>query len=346
MEFTAQQIADYLQGTVEGDPNAVVTTFNKIEEGKPGGISFLANPKYTHYIYESKASIILVNKDFVPEKPIAATLVRVDNAYECLAKLMQMAVTCKPRRKKISWRSRIACSAKIGKGVYVGAFSYISKKSVIGKNSQIYPQVFVGENVHIGDNCIIYPGVKIYHDCVIGNNCILHAGVVIGGDGFGFAPQSDGSYKKIPQLGNVVIEDNVEIGANTTVDRATMGSTIVHKGVKIDNLNQVAHNVEVGENTVMAAQSGIAGSSKVGRQCMIGGQVGIAGHLHIADHSTLAAQTGVISDVKADTAPLLGSPSLPIKQYMKSYALFRKFPDIYKELQQLRKELDELKNKQ
>ena len=226
------------------------------------------------------------------------------------------------------------------------AFSYISKKAVIGKNSQIYPQVFVGENVKIGENCIIYPGVKIYHDCVIGNNCILHAGVVIGGDGFGFAPQEDGSYKKIPQMGNVVLEDDVEIGANTTVDRATMGSTIVRKGVKLDNLNQIAHNVEVGENTVMAAMSGIAGSSKVGKNCIIAGQVGIAGHLQITDKVTLAAQTGVISNISDNSTPWFGSPAMPMKGYLKSYTLFRKFPDIYKELQQLRKELNELKKQQ
>lgn len=343
MEFTAQQIADYLQGVVEGDPNITVTNFNKIEEGKPGGISFLANPKYTPYIYESKASIVLVNKDFVAEKPISATLVRVDDAYASLAKLMQMAVVYKPRRKKIECRSHVACSAKIGKGVYVGAFSYISKKAVVGKNSQIYPQVFVGENVKIGENCIIYPGVKIYHDCVIGNNCILHAGVVIGGDGFGFAPQEDGSYKKIPQLGNVILEDDVEIGANTTVDRATMGSTIVHKGVKLDNLNQIAHNVEVGEHTVMAAMSGIAGSSKVGKNCIIAGQVGIAGHLQVADKTTLAAQTGVISSITDNSTPWFGSPAMPMKGYLKAYTLFRKFPDIYKEMQQQKKELLELK---
>lgn len=346
MEFTAQQIADYLQGVVEGDPHATVTTFNKIEEGKPGGISFLANPKYTQYIYQSKASIVLVNKDFVAEKPISATLVRVDDAYAALAKLMQLAVSHKARRKKIECRSHVAFSAKIGKGVYVGAFSYISKKAVVGKNTQIYPQVYVGENVKIGDNCIIYPGVKIYHDCVIGNNCILHSGVIIGADGFGFAPQEDGSYKKIPQMGNVVLEDDVEIGANATVDRATMGSTIVHKGVKLDNLNQIAHNVEVGEHTVMAAMSGIAGSSKVGKNCIIAGQVGIAGHLHIADKTTLAAQTGVISDIKDNSTPWFGSPAMPMKGYLKSYTLFRKFPDIYKELQQVKKELNELKNKQ
>ena len=345
MKFTAAQIAEYLHGTVEGDSNAVVHTFNKIEEGKPGGISFLANPKYTSYIYTTQASIVLVNKDFVPEQPIAATLVRVDDAYAALAQLMQMVVKYRPRKTKIERKTKIARSAKLGSGLYIGSFTYISDNVTVGDDTQIYPQVYLGENVKVGRNCILYPGVKVYHDCEIGNNCILHAGVVIGADGFGFAPQSDGSYEKIPQMGNVVLEDNVEICANTTVDRATMGSTRIHKGVKLDNLIQVAHNVEIGENTVIAAQTGVAGSTKVGSHCVIAGQVGIAGHLHIPDKTTVAAQTGIIADVKDNSQPLFGSPALPIRQFQRAYVFFRKLPELYQQLQQCLRELDELKKK-
>ncbi len=345
MELTAAQIAACLKGTVEGNPDAKVNTFNKIEEGRPGGLSFLANPKYTPYIYETQASIVLVNRDFVPEKPIAATLVRVDDAYAGLATLLKMVTSGKALRNKIDRKASVSRKAKLGKGLYVGQFTVVSPGAEIGDNCQIYPQVYIGENVKIGRNCLIYPGVRIYSDCVIGNNCTLHAGVVIGGDGFGFAPLPDGSYDKIPQVGNVVLEDNVEICANTTVDRATMGSTIIRKGVKLDNLIQVAHNVEVGENTVMAAQSGIAGSTKVGSNCIIGGQVGIAGHLHIAPHTSIAAQSGIIGDVRKEGEALFGSPAYNAKQFMRNYVLFRKFDNVYKELQTTRKELEELKKK-
>ncbi len=341
MEFTAAQIASYLNGTVEGDPEAKVTTFNKIEEGKPGGISFLANPKYTPYIYTSQASVVLVNKDFVAEHPISATLIRVDDAYACLAKLMQMAVSYRPHKSKRERMSKVAWSAKVGKGVYIGSFTYVSAHAVVGDNTQVFPQVYIGENVTIGKDCIIYPGVKIYRDCVIGDRCILQAGAVIGSDGFGFAPQPDGSYKKIPQTGNVIIEDDVEICANTCVDRATMGSTIIRKGVKLDNLIQVGHNVEIGEHTVMASQVGIAGSTKIGGHCMMGGQVGIAGHLHICDGLNVAAKAGILSDVKDASSPLLGAPAMDHKQFLRSYVLFRKFPEIYSELKQANKALKE-----
>lgn len=347
MEYTAAEIAAYLHGTVEGDPQVKVTAFNKIEEGKPGGISFLANPKYTPYIYTSKASVVLVNRDFVAEKPVQATLIRVDDAYACLAKLMQMTFAYRPKKGRKERKCMVSRSARLGKGVYVGSFAYIGEHACIGNNSQIYPQVFIGENVKIGEDCIIYPGVKIYHDCVIGNRCILQAGCVIGADGFGFAPQEDGSYKKIPQTGNVVLEDDVEICANTCIDRATMGSTLIHKGVKLDNLIQIAHNVEVGENTVMAAQTGIAGSTKVGKQCMFGGQSGVAGHLQICDGTTLGAQTGVIGSIKNSEKPFLGTPAMEVRSYLRSYALFKNLPDAVSELResnrQLRAEIESLK---
>ncbi|MBP5171299.1 MAG: UDP-3-O-(3-hydroxymyristoyl)glucosamine N-acyltransferase [Bacteroidales bacterium] len=346
MEFTAAQIASFLSGTVEGNPEAKVSTFTKIEEGKPGGLSFLSNPKYTHYIYDTEASIVLVNKDFVAEKPVTATLIRVDNAYASLSQLLMLVEQYKPRREGIDKDAFIADSAKIGEKTYVGHYTVVEDNAQVGDACQIYPQVYIGERVRIGRNCLIYPGVKIYHDCVIGDNCTLHAGVVIGGDGFGFAPQADGSYKKIPQIGNVVLEDDVEICANTTIDRATMGSTVIHKGVKIDNLVQVAHNVEIGEHTVMAAQVGVAGSSKLGKHCTVAGQVGIAGHLHVADGTTLAAQAGIISDVTDNSSPYFGTPCLPVKQYLRSYSVFKKMPELQTEIHQMRKELNELKNKQ
>lgn len=346
MEFTAAQIASFLSGTVEGNPEAKVSTFTKIEEGKPGGLSFLSNPKYTHYIYDTQASIVLVNKDFVAEKPVTATLIRVDNAYAALSQLLMLVEQYKPRREGIDKDAFIAASAQIGEKAYIGHYTVVEDNAQVGDACQIYPQVYVGERVRIGRNCLIYPGVKIYHDCVIGDNCTLHAGVVIGADGFGFAPQADGSYKKIPQIGNVVLEDDVEICANTTIDRATMGSTVIHRGVKIDNLVQVAHNVEIGEHTVMAAQVGVAGSSKLGKHCTVAGQVGIAGHLHVADGVTLAAQAGIISDVTDNSAPYFGTPCLPVKQYLRSYSVFKKMPELQTEIRQLRKELEELKNKQ
>lgn len=341
LSFTAKQIAEVLNGTVEGDPNAVVYTFSKIEEGKKGTLSFLANPKYTHFIYETEASIVLVNSDFVADKPIKTTLIRVQNAYSSLAILLDMVEKSKPKKSGIEAMSHISSSATLGSDIYVGAFAYISDFVKIGNNTQIYPQVYIGEGCEIGDNTIIYPGVRIYAGAKIGNNCIIHAGAVIGSDGFGFAPEN-GVYKKIPQMGIVIIENDVEIGANTTVDRAVMDATIIHKGVKLDNLIQVAHNVEIGENTVMAAQVGISGSTKVGRHCMIGGQVGLGGHITIGDNSNIGAQSGIISNIK-EGSQIIGSPPIPVKDFFRSSIIFPKLPDMYKKLSQLEKEVAQLK---
>ena len=297
MEFSAQQIAGFLKGTIEGDPEVKVCSFSKIEEGKPGTLTFLANLKYAHHIYNTHASIVLVNNDFKPEHPVKATLIKVPNAYAALAMLLNLVEQSKKAKVGIGSTAFVATSATLGDNCYIGNFAYIGDNAKIGNNCQIYPHAYIGDNVEIDDNCVIYPNVTIYEGCKIGNKCILHAGCVIGSDGFGFAPEGE-TYKKIPQLGNVIIEDNVEIGANTTIDRAVMDSTIIRKGVKLDNLVQIAHNVEVGENTVMAAQVGIAGSVKIGKHCMFGGQVGLAGHIHIADHVVFGAQAGVISDVK------------------------------------------------
>lgn len=325
MELTAQTISDHLGGEIVGDSQIKVNSVARIEQGKPGNLCFLANPKYEQYLYTTKASIVLINKSFEPTAPVNSTLIKVDDAYQAIASLLDLFNTLKAQQKSgRSFSAKIAWSAKIGKKVYVGAHSYVGKKSVVGEGSQIYPQVYIGEFVTIGKNCILYPGVKIYAGCKIGDNCILHSNVVIGSDGFGFAPTPDGSYKKIPQTGNVVIEDNVEIGANTVIDRATMGSTVIEKGVKLDNLIQIAHNVVVGSNTVMAAQCGIAGSTKIGKNCMFGGQVGIAGHLTIADNTKIGAQAGIMSNIKEEGKTLLGSPALDAKEYMKAYSIFRK----------------------
>ena len=341
MDFSAQQIASFVQGEIVGDADVTVNTFAKIEEGKPGSITFLSNPKYEHFIYDTDASIVLVNRDFIPEKPIKATLIKVDNAYETLAKLMTLYEQSKTQNKGIASTAIIAKSAKIGKDVYIGAYVVIDDDVVIGDNTQIYPHTYVGKNASVGEGSLIYSGVNIYHDCQIGNHVTLHSGVVIGADGFGFAPTPEG-YNKIPQIGNVIIEDNVEIGANTCVDRATMGSTIVHKGVKLDNLMQIAHNDEIGANTVMAAQAGVAGSAKVGEWCVIAGQVGITGHLTVGNHVILGPQSGIISSIK-DNSRLIGSPPMEEKPFFKSQAVLRKLPDMYRELNALRKELDELK---
>ena len=305
MEFSAQQIAGFLNGTIEGDPNVKVSNFSKIEEGKPGTLTFLANLKYAHHIYNTEASIVLVNNDFKPEQPIRATLVKVENAYAALAMLLNLVEQSKSKKKGVD------------------------------------STAFIGDHVTVGDNCVFYPHATVYENCTIGNNCILHAGSVVGADGFGFAPEGE-TYKKIPQLGNVIIEDDVEIGANTTIDRAVMDSTIIRRGVKLDNLVQIAHNVEVGENTVMAAQVGIAGSVKVGKHCMFGGQVGLAGHIHVADHVVFGAQAGVISDVKEATT-LLGAPAINAKNFMRSSAIFNRLPDIYRSLGQMQREIEQLK---
>lgn len=325
MELTAQTIADYLKGEVVGDSNTKVKSVARIEQGKAGDLCFLANPKYENFLYSTKASIVLVNKSFEPKESISATLVKVDDAYQSVASILGLFNSMKSATKSgRSWRASIAFSAKLGKGSYVGAGAFIGKKSIIAAGAQIHPQVFIGENVSIGEKTILFPGVRIYNGCVIGANCIIHSNVVIGSDGFGFAPSPDGSYKKIPQTGNVVIEDDVEIGANTTIDRATMGSTIIRKGVKLDNLIQIAHNVEIGENTVIAALAGVAGSAKVGKDCQIGGQVGISGHINIPDNTRIGAQAGIMSTVKNSGETLLGSPAFDAKEYLRAYSVFKK----------------------
>jgi UDP-3-O-[3-hydroxymyristoyl] glucosamine N-acyltransferase len=341
MEFSAQEIADVLSGVIEGDPKVKVSHFSKIEEGRPGTLSFLANPKYEHYIYDTEASIVLVNQDFVPVKALKTTLIKVENAYSALAVLMNLVENSKGKKTGIASTAFISGSAVVGDACYIGEFAYIGEHVKIGVGCKIYPYAYIGDHVSIGDNTTIYPHVTIYSDCTIGKNCIFHAGSVLGADGFGFAPEA-GVYKKIPQLGNVTIEDDVEIGANTTVDRAVMGSTIIHKGVKLDNLVQIGHNVEVGENTVMAAQVGIAGSVKVGKHCMLGGQAGLAGHIKIADNVSLGAQAGVISDVK-EGRTLLGAPAIDSKQFFRSSAVFGKLPDIYRTIGELQREIELLK---
>lgn len=341
MEFSAKQIAAFVQGEIVGDENATVHTFAKIEEGVPGALSFLSNPKYTPYIYETKSSIVLVNKDFIPEQPISATLIKVNNAYESLAKLMTLYEQSHPKRVGIDPLAYVAPTAQIGKDVYLAPFACVGDGAIIGDGTELHPHATVGRNAKVGANCILYTHATVYHDCIVGNNCIMHAGSVVGADGFGFAPTPDG-YEKIPQIGIAILEDNVEIGANTCIDRATMGATIIHKGVKLDNLVQIAHNVEVGANTVMASQVGVAGSTKIGEWCMFGGQVGIAGHITIGDKVVLGAQSGVPGSLK-ENQQLIGTPPMEMKPYFKSQAVFRKLPDMYKELNALRKELNELK---
>ena len=326
MEFTARQIADFIGGRVEGNEQAAVHTFAKIEEGQEGAITFLSNPKYTHYIYDTKATIVLVNDDLQLEHPVSCTLIRVKNAYECVAKLMQMYAQTLPKKTGIDPLAFVSPSAQIGEDVYIGPFAVI------------------GDGVKIGDGSRIYPNVTIYDSCQIGKNVTIHAGAVIGADGFGFAPNTEG-YDKIPQLGIVVIEDNVEIGANTCVDRSTMGQTIIHKGVKLDNLIQVAHNCEIGENTVMSAQVGMAGSTKIGAWCMVGGQAGFSGHIKIADKTFVGAQSGVISNTKGDGEQLIGAPAVNPKMYFKARALDAKLPEMYRQIAQLQRELEAIKQK-
>ena len=345
MEFTAQQIADFLQGEIQGDPLVKVSNFSKIEEGKPGTLSFLSNPKYIHYIYDCKASIVLVNKDFIPDKEIESTLIRVDDAYQSLALLLTMVDQAKPRKTGISPLAFISDTANIGENAYIAPFVYIGENVTIAKNAYIQAHCSIDDNVKLGENIKLFSGVKIYNSCVIGDNCTLHSGAVIGSDGFGFAPTEDGSYSKIPQTGNVVLEDDVEIGANSVVDRATMGSTIIRKGVKIDNLVQIAHNVEVGTNTVIAAQTGISGSTKLGNQCMLGGQVGIAGHLHIADGTIFGAQTGVSGSVKKTNQTLQGYPAIPIMTFQRSSVVYKNLPEIQKMIFAMQKQIQDLENK-
>ena len=338
MEFTARMIADMTGGSVEGNENITVNTFAKIEEGVPGALSFLANPKYINYIYTTRADIVLVKNDFKPEAPVSATLIRVADPYAAMANLMSaVASILQPQPSGIEQPSFVAEGVNIPDNCYIGAFAYIGAGCTLGPDVKIYPQVFLGRNVSVGEGTIIYAGAKIYDNVIIGKNCIIHAGAVIGADGFGFAPLPDGSYNKIPQLGSVQIADNVEIGANTTIDRATMGYTRIGKGTKLDNLIQIAHNVEIGADTVMAAQCGIAGSTKVGNNCVFAGQVGSAGHIHIGDKVTVGAQSGIPKDV-SDGSRIMGYPAVPAGIFARQAAVMKKLPEIMERLDKLEKE--------
>lgn len=345
MKFTAQLIAGYLKGKIVGDADVVVTSVAKIEEGHKGAISFLSNMNYEKYLYTTESSIVIVNNDFVPSADVKATMIKVANAYEAFASLLTLYEESKPKKTGVSKAAVIEESAQIGDDVYIGAMAYIGENVVLGRGVHIYPHAYIGDNTSVGDGSVLYPGVKIYHECRLGKNCIIHAGAVVGSDGFGFAPSSANDYKKIPQVGNVILEDNVEIGANTVVDRATMGSTIIRKGVKLDNLVQVGHNVEIGENTVMAGQSGVAGSTKIGKNCMFGGQVGITGHVRIADGTKAAAQTGISGPVKNPGTVVYGSPAFDFKSFQKSYIVFRKLPDLKEKVDILAREIKLLKDR-
>jgi len=344
MKFLASQIAALLNGTVEGNPNQEVWNVAKIEEGAPGMLSFLANPKYIPYVYETKSSVVIVNKDFVADKPIAATLIRVDDAYASFAKLLAFYDQMSQDKKGVSSLAFVSPSAKCGKDVYLGEFAFVGENVAIGNNVKIYPQAYIGDGCVIGDNTTVYAGVKLYRNTEVGQRCIIHAGAVIGADGFGFAPQEDGHYEKIPQVGNVVIDDDVEIGANTTIDRSTMGSTRVHKGVKLDNLVHLAHNVEVGENSALAAQVGVSGSTHLGRNCVVGGQTGFVGHLHIADGSKFGGQCGVMGSIKEKNQEFMGTPIQPLRQYLVSNARFRHIDEMARKIDELEKELEQLKS--
>lgn len=338
MKFTAEQIAGILEGDVVGNPNVEVYKLAKIEEGTEGSLTFLANPKYQNYIYTTQASITIVNRSFEPEQSITTTLIKVDDAYASFSKLLEYYNQVKLMKSGIEQPSVISENVTYGEHLYLGSFSYIGKNVTLGNNVKIYPNCFIGDNVKIGDNCVLFAGVCVYSESEIGNNCTLHSGVIIGSDGFGFAPSEDGSYTKIPQIGNVILEDNVEIGACTTIDRATLGSTIIRKGVKLDNQIQIAHNVEIGENTVIASQSGVAGSTKIGKNCLIGGQVGIVGHITIGNHVRIQAQSGIGKNI-ADGETIQGSPAFNYGDWNKSYVHFRNLPKIVADINELKKKL-------
>ena len=341
MEFTAKQIAAYIGGEVVGNENTAVHTFAKIEEGMPGALSFLSNPKYTPYIYETKSSIVLVNSDFIPDRPVDATLIKTANAYESLAKLMTLYESMKPKKSGISPMASVAESATIGENVYIGPFVYIGEKASVGDNTIIEAGVSVNEGASVGSNCILYNNVTIYHGCKVGNRCILHAGCVIGADGFGFAPGANG-YDKIPQIGIVILEDDVELGANTCVDRSTMGATIIKRGVKLDNLVQIGHNVVIDEHTVMSAQCGVADSTKIGKWCMVGGQTGINGHIQIGDGVKVGGHSGVSNNVK-DGQVLFGFPAFEHTKFVRSSVVFKRLPEMDREVSALKKEIEVLK---
>ncbi|MFO7723708.1 MAG: UDP-3-O-(3-hydroxymyristoyl)glucosamine N-acyltransferase [Bacteroidales bacterium] len=342
MKVTAKIVADFTKGELIGNPDEVVTDVSKIEEGKKGTLAFLANPKYEKYLYTTEASIVLINKDLPVDGNVKPTLIRVDNAYDAFTSLLELYTKMVPEKKGIEQPSFIDPTAKTGENVYIGAFSYIGPGVTLGNNVKIYPQCYIGDFTQVQDNTVIYPGVRIYHGCYVGNNCTIHSGVVIGGDGFGFVQQPDQQYRKIPQVGNVIIEDNVEIGSNVTIDRATMGSTIIRKGVKFDNLIQIGHNVEVGENTVIVSQAGIAGSTKVGRNCQIGGQVGLAGHLKIGDNVKIGAQSGVSNNLK-EGETVLGSPALDVTKQIKAMIVYKSLPEMSRRIAELEREIKRLK---
>jgi UDP-3-O-[3-hydroxymyristoyl] glucosamine N-acyltransferase len=345
MEFSAGQVAAMLEGAVDGNPEVLVNTLSKIEEGTEGSLSFLANPKYTEYIYTTKASIVIVNADFKADRDLegGCTLVRVPDAYKAFTKLLEMYNQLKGAKAGIEQPSFIAETAKVGEGVYVGAFAYVGENAVIGNNVKLYPGVYVGNDCVVDDDSILYAGVKVYADCKIGKSCMLHSGAIIGADGFGFTPNSENNYQKVPQIGNVILEDHVEIGANTCIDRATLGHTTIRKGVKLDNLIQVAHNVDVGENTVIASQTGIAGSAKLGKNMMVGGQVGIVGHIALADEVKIAAQSGVGNALEKEGAIVMGSPAFDIKEYKKSLIMFKNLPHLRQQVKDLQAEVSALK---
>lgn len=343
MVFTAGQIAGILEGEVEGNPEISVHKLAKIEEGETGSLTFLANPKYTSHIYTTKASVTIVNKDFIPEQQIETTMIKVDDAYESFSKLLEYYNQVKNTKSGIESPVFKADDALYGDNFYLGAFSYLGNKVSIGNDVKIYPNVFIGDNVRIDDNVIIFAGAKIYSESIIGKNCIIHSGAIIGADGFGYSPNKDGEFTRVPQTGNVILEDNVDIGAGTTIDRATLGSTILRKGVKLDNQIQIAHNVEIGENTVIAAQTGIAGSTKIGKNCMIGGQVGIVGHITIGDNVKIQAQSGIGRNIK-DNEVLQGSPALTYGDFNKSYVHFKNLPKIIKKIEKLEKKIDSDQN--
>jgi len=342
MEFTAKVIAQFLKGDIDGNPEETVTNISRIEEGRKGTLAFLANTKYEKYLYTTEASIVLVNRSLKLAEKVSATLIRVDDAYQAFASLLNLYQSSLPQKKGIDKNAFIAEDASIGEDSYIGAFAFIGENATIGKKALVYPQVYIGDNVKIGDNTIIYPGVKIYKDCVVGSNCIIHASTVVGSDGFGFAP-GEGTYQKIPQIGNVVIEDDVEIGSNVSIDRATIGSTLIHSGTKIDNLIQIAHNVEIGENSVLIAQSGIAGSTKLGKGVVLAAQAGIVGHIHIADNVKIGAQSGVTNNIKQEGSIVLGSPAYEFRETKKSLIIIRKLPELYEKINMLERELAELK---
>jgi UDP-3-O-[3-hydroxymyristoyl] glucosamine N-acyltransferase len=341
MEFTAKMIADFLKGTLEGNPDETVTNISRIEEGKKGSLAFLANPKYEKYLYSTEASIVLINKDLKLVKKVSSTLVRVEDAYQAFASLLNLYTSSLPQKVGVDANSFVSETATYGKDCYIGAFSFLGDNVKVGNNVKIYPQVYLGDNVTVGDNTILYPGVKVYKECTVGKDCILHGGTIVGSDGFGFAP-STGAFQKIPQIGNVIIEDNVETGSNVSIDRATIGSTILRKGAKLDNLIQIAHNVEIGENTVVVAQTGIAGSTKVGKNCMIAAQAGIVGHLSIGNEVKIGAQSGVTSSLK-DGELVLGSPAHNFSETRRSMIIYKKLPEMYTRLNELEKAFNKLR---